>query len=520
MGHEHSPLPFMSKLLLILMIGWTTVAQAQEAKQPIELTSKKTYNQDVFDLGSGKKNYKIHVAQINYKDTDGSFKKIDTKLSQNMATDKWEQSKASYHCKIPRYADGEFEFFNAYEGSNQTLKAIPQAQHVEGVSFKGDDGQGVIYKDAFGKGIDLKVYAYWAGLKKVIIINEKPADTKTDLTFDFELILPTREETKDLSTKTVVAHIIDAKTATEWSKASMLDFTSKTLKIGFDDKCSYFRDARVWDSGELNQSVDISLYVKDNKTYIRKTIKAEILEKAVYPLMTDHPTSYYAGAGDGRVDVLGSSGGSWSDAHDAVTGTAAYPLLTQAYAWVRKTSTQYGIQRVFLPIDTSGIDDGATIESASIYLYVLGTSDGDNDGDDWVNIVGQTSQGDNTTLTTADFDTCGSVTNPTEGSTRKDISSDITSSAYNNFSLNSTGKEWISKTGYSLFGFREGHDCLNSAIGNLTLNYVQISTSEDTSGTKDPYLDVTTSAGGGTTTSNPMSAIGNGIGRGIGVGCR
>jgi hypothetical protein len=443
----------------------------------LAFTEPLNYNTDVFDLSRGKKNYKCHTAHINYKNLNGKFEKIDTTLTQDLDTKQWKQSKASYHCAIPEYADDWFEFYNAYEGANHTIKAKPVAGHIKGEAFSGKDGHGVIYKNAFGKGIDLKVYAYWHGLKKVIVINEKPAEI-ADMSFDFELQLPTNAKVKDKSNN-------------EWNKSSKLDFKDKVLKIGDTGKESYFNPALMWDSNKLREKVNIELYAKDGKTYLRKTIPKEFLEKATYPVYTDHPTNYSPTVGDG---YSGSNAHSWDVDHDATEGNeTVYNLdYTMAYAWYNG-SDDTNIYRAFVPIDTSGIEDGNTIDTALLYIYIFDKYNTDNDGDDWINVV-QTSQSSTSSLSNADYDQCGSVNNPTEGATRIDITN-ITTSAYSSFTLNVTGISWINKTGVSMLGVREGHDCIDSPLQPDADSGIDFSISEDTSGTQDPYLDVTTGGG-------------------------
>jgi hypothetical protein len=429
------------------------------------------YNTDVFKLEGKKKNYKCHSAHINYKTERGNFEKIDTTLTQDPDTKQWKQSKASYHCNIPEYADDWFEFYNAYEGANHTIKAKPVAIHVKGEYFNGKDGHGVIYKDAFGKGIDLKVYAYWHGLKKVIIINDKPSEI-SDMSFDFEMDMPSKVKDRQ---------------GNQWSKASKLDFKSKTLKIGEDGKESYFHNAMMWDSDKNRENVNIELYVKDGKTYLRKTIPKEFLEKAIYPVYTDHPTNYSPTAGDGDVQ---KNYPSWDTVHDASIGTSGY---VAEYIQIGSLYVgNYLLIRGFLPIDTSGIDDSSTITSALLYLYALSLGDTDNDGDDWINVV-QTSQASTDELVNDDYDQCGAIDNPTEGATRIDLGG-ITTSAYNSWTLNSTGIGWIDKVGVTKLGLREGHDAIDSVVAGYCV--LQVSSSEDTSGTQDPYLDVTVESGG------------------------
>ena len=441
-----------------------------------EITSERTYNQDVFDLGNGQKQYKIHAADINYKDDTGSFQPIDTTLSFNPADRAWEQSKASYECKIPEYADDWFDFYNEYEGTDHIIKAKPVANHVKGKVFNGqEDGNYIIYKDAFGKGIDLKVYAYRGGLKKVIIINDKPSDTNQEMTFDFELELPADAKVQDM-------------TGAEWNKTGTLDFSSKTIKIGEDNKLSYFRDALVWDSAYINDKVKIELIVKDNKMYLRKTIVKDILQKAVYPLYTDDATSYYAGAGDGSVYSTGQD--TWDIAHN-MAGTYAIAYPTSEYMNLGVNTTR--MYRGFFPVDTSGIDDAATITDAKLYLYNDSTrSNNDNDGDDYLNVV-QTTQASPTTLVAVDYDKCGAVHSPTIGGTQIDISS--IGIGYFSITLDATGIGWIKKTAgdpYTMLGVREGHDLIDSAPTGS--NYVYLVFSEHTGTDQDPYLSVTVSS--------------------------
>ncbi|MBX4215593.1 hypothetical protein KW797_01445, partial [Candidatus Parcubacteria bacterium] len=71
-----------------------------------------------------------------------------------------------------------------------------------------------------------------------------------------------------------------------------------------------------------------------------------------------------------------------------------------------------------------------------------------------------------------------------------DITS-MTTSAYNIFTLNATGRGNVSKTGVTKFAAREGHDFENTSIDVTKLNYVGISTADHTGTTQDPTLTVT-----------------------------
>ncbi len=114
--------------------------------------------------------------------------------------------------------------------------------------------------------------------------------------------------------------------------------------------------------------------------------------------------------------------------------------------------------------------------------------------DDWITIV-EGLQADPTTLSVADFDNAGSVNLPTEGidsGSRKDITS-VTTSAYNAFTLNNTGRSWISLSDYSTFALREGHDVLDIAYDGpaSTQNSLTFRANEFTGTSSDPILEVT-----------------------------
>ena len=475
----------MKKTFLFLSIFLLLASSCLAAQ---EIVSERTYNQAVYDLGDGRKNYQIHAAHIHYKDDRGRFQKIDTSLSFDGSAKQWKQSSASYHCRIPEYADDWFEFYNAYEGANHTIKARPVCGHVKGEYFKDADGAVyVLYKDAFGPDMDLKVYAYWAGLKKIICINKKPADTSSDLVFEFEMDLP--DKIKD-------------KRNNLWSKGAALNFKSDVLKIGETGKESYFRDARVWDSaadkhivenGELkgiSQSVDIQLYTKGGKTYLRKTISKDILEKAVYPLYTDHPTSYFAGAGDGWVSATGNWPTIWAQLNgDALNYTDA------SSDSVFCTRIQMGVRvicRGFFPFDTSGLGAGANIQSAAFKIYV-NTVYKDEPDYRCVEIV-EACQALPTQLVLSDYHNATTirVASPTDYNT-------ITAGAYFSAALNSTGLAFINKIGWTLLALRDQHDyygILYSQYNPWHVNGLNTRMSDYSGTSSDPYLDIVASPAG------------------------
>lgn len=291
--------------------------------------------------------------------------------------------------------------------------------------------------------------------------------------------------------------------------------SSYTRQIGFENK------------GTSEENIILELVSYPQKTFVVENgvwyyakydeISKDIFYKAkkkklhsklfINVAYADYTTTklFYSGAGDGSVGKFGF--GTWAGIHNSTTGLSATSIGTTMSVLARliydfELGDSVTINRAFLPFDTSSIPASASISSATLNMYVTAKVNTDNDGTDYVTVV-QTSQSDHTTLTTADYNQCGSVSNPIEGiaiDQRKDITS-ISTSAYISFTLNSTGMGWIKKNGessncsstdgVSCFGLREGHDAINTPIATDKFNSVTMSTSEETGTSQDPYLSVT-----------------------------
>jgi hypothetical protein len=176
------------------------------------------------------------------------------------------------------------------------------------------------------------------------------------------------------------------------------------------------------------------------------------------------------------------------------TATSDYPGIG-VYGY--NSNTRWVLSRAFFLFDTSSIPDTDSIDSATFSFYITGKENSDNDGEDFFNVI-QTSPASNTDLVAGDFDQCGAVSNPTEGATRVDMGS-LSTSAYNDWTLDATGRGWIDKSGITKLGLREGHDILNStpSVSNSG-NQIQGRFADYTGTSSDPKLVVVHSAGGAT----------------------
>lgn len=204
-------------------------------------------------------------------------------------------------------------------------------------------------------------------------------------------------------------------------------------------------------------------------------------------------TTFYANSsGDGHVEAYNSS---WDTVHDNTAGSYIAPTQTTNEVRTKRHAGNYYINREFLPFDTSSLPDNASITATDLKIYITDKSNVDNDGNDFITVV-QTSQASNTGLDYEDFDQAGAVDNPTEGvstSDRQDITS--ISNGWLTFPLNSTGRSWISTTGYTKLGLREGHDVLDDAITNFDddndVNNIKFRSANYSGTSSDPKIDVT-----------------------------
>jgi hypothetical protein len=192
----------------------------------------------------------------------------------------------------------------------------------------------------------------------------------------------------------------------------------------------------------------------------------------------------------------------WDTAHDATTGT--YSADTGATLELRmrlRGGGNYDIWRLVLTFNTGGI--GATDVISAALLSTMGNTarSGDNDGQDYATVVQTQGLASDTAVGTADYDLVGdSIDDPTEGIDSGDRIdyNDISVIDFNEFSFNSTGIDWIARSGeqkpsgetagITYLGLREGHDVEDNAVTDY--NYYVFYAADETGTTKDPVLVV------------------------------
>jgi hypothetical protein len=467
---------------------------------------------------------KVHIGHIHYFDKldSGRYREIDWSLVWDEEKKGWGFKYHSFRPFFPEYSDGVTEFRDLFDDKDQTIKYRAISTKVKGELFDVDEdnpnfdnntnNKGVLYKNAFGDGIDYLLYNTRSTMVKAVKINN-PKEMTEDAVFEWEVDLP-KENNKELDVyrtlkKEHIKEQIGNAYKLDIDKEKEFDSGKQTL-IGKDNKekegFTYLKTFRAWDSEGNTVVIKTKLYLKDGKRILRKTIPLEFLKNAEGKVFADTTTSYYAGAGDGSIS---HGTASWDSIHDATTGSSAFPTDSeQNQARARLTGGNFQIARSFFPFDTSSLPDGDTISSATLTISVASVTNQDSGtAYDYITVI-QTSQASSSTLTTADYDQCGAVDNPTEGidsGNRVDLSN-ISAPADVSFALNSTGIGWISKTGTTLLGVRTGFDTEDVAPStgdNRIYGYF----SEQTGTDDDPILEVihasdTTTSTSTTTTSS------------------
>ncbi|MDY6953364.1 MAG: DUF2341 domain-containing protein, partial [Thermodesulfobacteriota bacterium] len=478
-------------LFLALIFGLNSQVRAIAGEEMVE---QRTLTTKTFDNGDGTFTFESHAGHIHYLDkATGALKECDTSLID--VGDRWVQTKASYECELPKYANGDFSFTDLYDGKDQTVVMRPLAKHVPG-EIDNSDGwinKRVLYRNAYGPGLHLRVTAGNEGLFKEVIIENKPYPLR-DLSFGFEINPPSEQ----------YAYVFDGKEGNTPSPVLLanLDVTGKQQVLmgqnAMAENAAFTRikQIRIWDSEGEVMAGRIQFYHEGDKLCFRKIVPKEFLATAAYPVYTDDTVTYYVGAGDGYVQKGNVT--NWDTTHNATVGQLADSVDNKSFfcrTGMKPNGGKYIVTRAFFPFDTSGLPDTAVISDATLSLYVTAKQSGDNDSEDFLVVV-QTTQASTSSLSTADFVDCGSVHSPIEGSNRVDIGN-ITINQYNSWSLNATGLGWISTTGWTKLGMREGHDVLDHAyIGAAdTKNRINGYWSEQSGTTYDPKLSLTYAIG-------------------------
>lgn len=240
--------------------------------------------------------------------------------------------------------------------------------------------------------------------------------------------------------------------------------------------------------------------------YQKATQEPEVIGLLKYIINPVVAQTLYTSAGDGHVRKADS--GDWTTTREASAGSAmSYTDSAGNFVQVRDTGAVYVIARGFLPFSQFSIGANNEIASSGLMLTTTAKANPDDDGYDYVSVICDTTQPSINTLTTADYDLCGTLNSPNKCSA--DVQIEDLATAGNNHWYTITDTSYIGTTSNTMFGIREGHDIDDHVISGSLNNYYQIYFSEETGTDKDPRLFVeissTTPEAGDEATSTSVS---------------
>ena len=485
----------------------------------------------------------FHVGWGNYLDDNDAWQEIDCiviKTDTNFTV-----TKAPFNFSAPLYSDGVafFESDNKFDITNKTkitadnyglYLTARNVTRVEGELFDiNADGRldAVIYKQAYPDiNADLIYYVKHGKaprLEKLVRFNSAISE---DVDIEFGLrytgtpaITPsTLDDSKDRDDEATAnrTKLSDGEVI-EQDKGFYIKPFSVTQNRGLGMK-----EIKIWDSTATNVNAGTTQKIESVSTDIKsdgsgnsiltKHIKVAFFSGVTYPVYTDTTTAFYPDAHTESTSVDGyvkryNAEDDWDTFHDHTVGNlvddnfglsdGGEDLGTIRTNVGSSGDTNIGIARNFFLFDTSGIADTDTVSSATLSIYVHGNGEDSSFGGsasisgtavaDWT--VVQTSPASNTALVLADWNNCGSVDDPDEGTdTAFEPGADWTNSQYNDITLNATGISWVSVDGITKLGIRSQDDCTDDAIADLKHANGKRYYGAEASGTSnDPKLSVT-----------------------------
>ncbi len=431
----------------------------------------------------------IHGKFINYLDDNDQWQKID--LSFVEQEDGFHLMTAPYELHAGKLSTDEIRFVstNTYDVKNKKVRndapygknrRFPTVTSVEGKIVD----QGILYANALPQiGADLLLQPHEMEARYLVVWKEAPRCEGTmEIPFaeTYDYGTPRMRDGTPIGEKEVI------------------------LEGGFAIGPNDFRgigtpQGKIWDSSGKGEYITIQGSFKDGVFSGKKVIDCSFFNEVTYPVFTDDTSTFYpdpdpeTSTFDDTV-INSKAGGTnqetWDEWHDATTGTVVPTDEANHLARSGYWGGGYLGARGFLLFDTSSIPNDAILNSAKVQVYITYTENSDNDGDDFIVFVSGANPASNTSLSTADFDQCGSVNSPTEIGTRFDITS-ATTSSYNDLHITTLSE--INKTGITKLCAREGHDVLDSRIdGSMdSYNAIYVYFAERTGTSQDPKLVVT-----------------------------
>jgi len=220
-------------------------------------------------------------------------------------------------------------------------------------------------------------------------------------------------------------------------------------------------------------------------------IKTTLIEKIInyFSVAVLYAEVFFAGGGDGQLQHYNAGNETWSSMRAGPGTNANYADDEQKVAATAAGTNSFNtLNRLRFPFDTSSIDDGATINSASLFLVGASKANGAglSDTNGGITIVESTAASF-TELVNGDFVEVGTVS---FGSV---LNSEITADAstYTEVELNASGLEFVSDNSFTDLMVIYTADMSDTDPGTLMgSSYIYFFMSEKTGTSYDPYLDI------------------------------
>lgn len=191
---------------------------------------------------------------------------------------------------------------------------------------------------------------------------------------------------------------------------------------------------------------------------------------------------------DGHVQT-GANQPDWASCRGDTDGVPTAELEDTATTYnlevKRDGANDYYCGAIFINFDTASLPDDAIIDSGALLMYATAKGDAINQAQSYVTVTGLNTMASATTLTATDFDQRAF----TKYSDDLDITG-ITTSAYNTFTLNSTGLMNINLSAITKLNILVGHDIENVDPAANGSNNVRFASEENATSTFRPVLKI------------------------------
>lgn len=283
----------------------------------------------------------------------------------------------------------------------------------------------------------------------------------------------------------------DGSLATPWD--AVADVNAASFSAGdsvlFAKGCSWSETLTVPSSGSAGNPITFGAYGSGAKPLISGSDVVSAWTAYSAPLLFYPDADAETTSVDG--DVYQWSGDVTWAALRGAGGSGAIPSSSPILPFYIESATQWrSLRRAVFVFDTSSIDDGATITSATMSLYGAATTQ-DTLGISPKVGVFSSSPASNTDVAAGDFDSLGTTL-----LSNKIAASAWNASGWNTFTLNASGIAEISKNGVTKLGTRETeYDAANVEPAFVANKEAKV-TAQSAEGANPPVLSVTLEGSG------------------------